>query len=61
MAWARAFYALAQGLEPGDRILTGIIEYGANYVAMLQVKGSIASGVVHHTQRWAVVTALWRL
>lgn len=37
MAWARAFYALAQGLKPGDRILTGVIEYGANYVAMLQV------------------------
>lgn len=37
MAWARAFYALAQGLKPGDRILTGMVEYGANYVAMLQV------------------------
>lgn len=37
MAWARAFYALAQGLKPGDRIATGVIEYGANYVAMLQV------------------------
>lgn len=37
MAWARAFYALAQGLSPGDRILTGMVEYGANYVAMLQV------------------------
>eukprot|EP00904_Undaria_pinnatifida_P009976 jgi/Undpi1/6108/HiC_scaffold_20.g08593.m1 len=36
MAWARAFYALAQGLKPGDRIATGVIEYGANYVAMLQ-------------------------
>lgn len=37
MAWARAFYALAQVLAPGDRILTGMVEYGANYVAMLQV------------------------
>lgn len=37
MAWARAFYALAQGLSPGDRIVTGMVEYGANYVAMLQV------------------------
>eukprot|EP00903_Cladosiphon_okamuranus_P009577 g9119.t1 len=37
MAWARAFYALAQNLGPGDRILTGMVEYGANYVAMLQV------------------------
>lgn len=37
MAWAKAFYALAQSLKPGDRILTGMIEYGANYVAMLQV------------------------
>lgn len=37
MAWARAFYAVAQGLKPGDRVLTGMVEYGANYVAMLQV------------------------
>lgn len=40
MAWAKAFYAFAQGLKPGDRILTGVIEYGANYVAMLQVSMS---------------------
>lgn len=38
MAWARAFYALAQDLSPGDRIITGMVEYGANYVAMLQVR-----------------------
>ncbi|CAM9668653.1 unnamed protein product [Scytosiphon promiscuus] len=36
MAWARGFYALAQGLSPGDRIITSMVEYGANYVAMLQ-------------------------
>lgn len=41
MAWAKAFYALAQGLKPGDRILTGMVEYGANYVAMLQVRFAI--------------------
>lgn len=38
MAWARAFYALAPNLSPGDRIITGMVEYGANYVAMLQVR-----------------------
>ena len=47
MAWARAFYALAQGLSPGDRILTGMVEYGANYVAMLQVTCSSRKDVVY--------------
>lgn len=46
MAWARAFYALAQGLSPGDRILTGMVEYGANYVAMLQVTCTLQEAVV---------------
>eukprot|EP00752_Nemacystus_decipiens_P010194 g9084.t1 len=45
MAWARAFYALAQGLSPGDRILTGMVEYGANYVAMLQVSERTGAAV----------------
>lgn len=39
MAWARAFYALAQGLKAGDRLLTSVVEYAANYVAMIQVFG----------------------
>lgn len=47
MAWARAFYALAQDLSPGDRIVTGMVEYGANYVAMLQV----IVGVLSQQQR----------
>lgn len=47
MAWARAFYALAQGLSPGDRILTGMVEYGANYVAMLQVTCILGIAKVH--------------
>lgn len=40
MAWAMAFYSL--GLKRGDRILTCQAEYGANYVAMLQVAKRLA-------------------
>ncbi len=36
-AWDAAFYALAEGFEPGDKILTASNEYVSNYLALLQV------------------------
>jgi cysteine desulfurase/selenocysteine lyase len=37
IAWQMAFYGFALSLKPGDRILTAQAEYGANYVAFLQI------------------------
>src|SRR5437867_10006157 len=34
-AWEAVFYSLP--FRPGDRVLTGTAEYGANYIAYLQV------------------------
>ncbi|MHB1674524.1 MAG: aminotransferase class V-fold PLP-dependent enzyme [Acidobacteriaceae bacterium] len=36
-AWDAAFYALAEGFQPGDKILTASNEYVSNYLALLQV------------------------
>ena len=44
VAWQMAFYGLALTFKPGDRILTAEAEYGANYVAFLQI--AKRSGVV---------------
>jgi cysteine desulfurase/selenocysteine lyase len=44
VAWQMAFYGLALTFRPGDRILTAQAEYGANYVAFLQI--AQRSGVV---------------
>lgn len=33
--WRQVFYGIP--FKPGDRILTSVIEYGANYIAFLQV------------------------
>ncbi|MGC1782162.1 MAG: aminotransferase class V-fold PLP-dependent enzyme [Acidobacteriaceae bacterium] len=35
-AWDAAFYALAERLQPGDKILTAANEYASNYLAFLQ-------------------------
>ncbi len=37
VAWQAAFYGLARGLQPGDRILTAEAEYASNYIAFLQM------------------------
>ncbi len=43
-AWQMAFYALARGFRPGDRVLVGRQEYGAGLVALRQV--AAATGAV---------------
>lgn len=48
VAWQMAFYGLALTFKPGDRILTAEAEYGANYVAFLQIaqRHGVEIGVV---------------
>ncbi len=36
-AWQAAFYGLANGFRPGERILTAEAEYASNYIAFLQM------------------------
>lgn len=35
--WDAAFYALAEGFQPGDKVLTAANEYVSNYLALLQL------------------------
>ena len=36
VAWRQAFYGLAQDMDRGDNIVTGIPEYASNFIAYLQ-------------------------
>ncbi|MGO8719273.1 MAG: aminotransferase class V-fold PLP-dependent enzyme [Acidobacteriaceae bacterium] len=45
-AWDAAFYALAEGFQPGDKILTAANEYASNYLALLQVARKRAAEIV---------------
>jgi len=45
-AWDAAFYALAEGFQPGDKILTASNEYVSNYLAFLQVMRQRAIEIV---------------
>lgn len=51
-AWQHAFYAIAQTMRPGDRILTANAEYASNYIAFLQIAQthSVGIDVVPNTQ-----------
>lgn len=44
-AWQMAFYALARGFRPGDRLLVGRQEYGASLVALRQVAATTGARV----------------
>ncbi|QSQ24306.1 aminotransferase class V-fold PLP-dependent enzyme [Pyxidicoccus parkwayensis] len=64
VAWDMAFYGLAQDFRPGDRILTGVAEYAANYVAYLQVArrtGAVIDVVPNDAQGQLSISALERM
>ncbi|MBI2255386.1 MAG: aminotransferase class V-fold PLP-dependent enzyme [Proteobacteria bacterium] len=61
VAWQMAFYGLAETFKPGDRILTAEAEYGANYVAFLQIakrKGVVIDVVPSDASGALDITAL---
>lgn len=61
VAWQMAFYGLALTFRPGDRILTAQAEYGANYVAFLQIarrSGAVIEMVPSDTSGQLDVAAL---
>ena len=45
VAWQAAFYGLASGFRPGDRILTAEAEYASNYIAFLQMAKKTGIGI----------------
>lgn len=64
VAWQMAFYGLALTFKPGDRILTAQAEYGANYVAFLQIakrSGVVIEVVPNDAQGQVDVDALSRM
>lgn len=43
-AWQHVVYGLAWSWQPGDRVLTGVQEYGSNATGLLQLARCVAAG-----------------